>query len=218
MNKKIVLIIASILILGGAFFWGAKSYKAQQNEKLAFIAENNFSAFVKPHSPRYGKSEAKVYLVEFFDPECESCRAFNPYVKKIISKFDGKVQLVLRYAPFHRNSVFVVKILEASKKQDKYWETLGLLFESQPYWADHHNPRPDLIWGYLPSIGVDIEKIKKDMEDSMIGSIIEADIKDGKDLGVNGTPTFFVNGKILNEFSEQGLENAVAEAVKKNYE
>src|SRR5690606_2620613 len=118
------------------------------------------------------------YLVEFLDPECESCRAFHPLVKMLMSEFEGKIQLVIRYAPFHGNSRLVIRILEAARLQGKYWETLEVLFQYQPQWGSHHHPRPDLIWKYLPEAGVDVNRIREDMHNPEIEAMIEKEIKD----------------------------------------
>ncbi|POB14770.1 disulfide bond formation protein DsbA [Halobacteriovorax sp. DA5] len=162
-----------------------------------------------------GPDNAKVVLVEFLDPECESCRAFSPYVKEIMNKYEGKVKLVVRYAAFHKNSAYAISILEAARKQGKYWETLDLLFKSQPAWGNHHNPRPDLIWNYLTTLDLDIDKIKSDMHDPKFMEWIRQDAEDGKALGVRGTPTFFINGKPLERFSYQQLELQIREELNK---
>ena len=95
--------------------------------------------------------------MEFLDPECESCRELYPYVKQIMAKHKDRVRLVIRYAPFHPNSEFAIRILESLRLQGKYWEGLELLFEHQPEWGSHHNPKPELIWGLLPELGVDVD-------------------------------------------------------------
>ena len=104
--------------------------------------------------------------------------------------------------------------VNAAKKQNKYWEALEILFEHQPEWGNHHNPNPQVLWNYLPRLGIDIEKIKKDMEDSEIQKIIEQDTKDGLQLEVRQTPTFFVNGKPLQDFGPDYLRQAIDEALK----
>src|SRR5690606_28131327 len=120
--------------------------------------------FVREYSPRFGSENAKVILTEFLDPECESCRAFYPVVKSLLSEFGDKVQLVVRYAPFHQNSRVAIKALEAARFQGKYWESLELLFFHQPQWGDHHNPRPELIFEFLSQLGLNMEQLKSDME------------------------------------------------------
>lgn len=212
-NKKILIIVAAVVVLLGGFIGAYKFYKANEAEKYGHMADSDFRKFVPDHAPKLGPDSAKVFLVEFLDPECESCRAFYPYVKMIMNEFDGNVQLVVRYAPFHPNSKFIIKIIEASRKQGKYWETLELLFQHQPEWGSHHHPNPELVWNYLPQLGLDIDKLKKDMEDPAIEKIIEKEIADGADLGVRMTPSFFVNGKPLETFGYEPLREMVREAL-----
>lgn len=212
-NKKIISLVAVSIALIGLFIFGAKFYQNKEAERLSFIAKDNFRTFVPDHAMRKGNSEAKVYVVEFFDPECESCREFHPYMHSFMSDYDGKIQWVMRYAPFHGNSIMAVKILEAARMQNKYWEALEIMFQHQPEWGNHHHPRPELIWEYLPRLGIDIEEVKKNMDDVKIQTLITQDIHDGKSLNVRGTPTFFVNGKLVEEFGPDHLKIAIDEAI-----
>jgi protein-disulfide isomerase len=214
MKSKNYLILGTSVFLIFAFVLGGLLYKQVESNRLGFIAKKDFSTFVRDYSPFTGSPDATIYVVEFMDPECETCRAVYPDVKNFLREFDGKIKLVVRYAPFHPNSKLVIKILEASRKQDKYWETLELLFASQPEWGDHHNPNPQLIWDYLPRIGLDVDRIKQDMEDPKIAEIIEQDILDGKTLNVRQTPTFFVNGKSLPSFGMSQLRDLIASEIR----
>ena len=217
MNKKTILIIlSSIILMGGLFFTASYFYKKQTAERIGFKAKENFKTLVPDYAIRKGDPEAKVFVVEFFDPECESCRQFHPYMHSIMNDYSGKIQVVMRYAAFHGNSIFAIKILEAARKQNKYWEALEILFQHQPEWGNNHNPQPDLVWNYLPRLGIDIEKIKLEMNDPAIQKIIEQDTKDGQLLEVRGTPTFFVNEKQLERFGPDLLRQAIDEALKEN--
>lgn len=195
MKNKKWIILGVLIVTAVVFVIGARFYKEQEVQRLSFIAQENFNTFVKEHSPRKGATAPKVYIVEFLDPECESCRMFHPIVDQLVQEYPGKVQLVVRYAPFHANSKFAIKILEAARKQNRYWETLELLFKHQPEWGSHHDPRPDLIWTYLPEVGLNIDQIKMDLENPETDQMILADLQDVQTLKVRGTPTFFVNGK-----------------------
>lgn len=207
MKDKWIIVGVSAVLIAGAFWAGTYFIKS---EKAQTVAKQESAVFVRPHSPRMGVENAKVVVVEFFDPECESCRAVYPAVKEILKEFEGKTQLVLRYAPFHQNSLFAIKILEAARKQNRYWETLEVLFQSQPEWGSHHHPQPEKIWEFLPSIsGLDVERIRQDMNDPATFDLVELDKLDGKKLGVNGTPTFFVNGKPLENLGMDQLREAI---------
>jgi protein-disulfide isomerase len=204
-----------LLILG--FIFAASYYKGEQAEKYGFMARENASLFVREHSPTLGSDDAKVYLVEFMDPACETCAAFSPFVKQIMSAYPGKIKLVLRYAPFHDGADYFVKILEAARKQGKYWETLDVLYKSQPYWASHHNPQPQRAWQFIPQAGVDPSRIQKDMNDPAIARIIEQDLADAKALNVQKTPGFFVNGIPLQTFGYQQLQDLILSEIRANY-
>lgn len=204
-NQKITVIATAILVIVG-FAAAIFFYQNAQQERYGFLAQENAETFVRDHSPTIGPKDAKVYLVEYMDPECESCRMFYPAVKKIMKDHKDKVRLVIRYVPFHRNSKFAIAILEASRKQNLYWETMEIVFKTQPAWGDHHNPQPEKLWGFLPAVpGLDIDKLKNDMKDDGIQKIIEQDMKDAQTLGVRQTPTFFVNGQKLQQFGYEPL-------------
>ncbi len=214
---KYILVGLSCVVLVLMFFIASSYYQGQQVEKYGFMAEKNAELFVRDHSQTLGSDDAKVYLVEFMDPACETCAAFAPFIKKIMANNPGKIKLVIRYAPFHDGADTFVKILEASKKQGKYWETLDVMFKSQGAWASHHNYQPERLWEFLPMAGVDIEQIKKDMNDPAIAKIIEQDMADVKALNVQKTPGYFVNGKPLQVFGYKQLLQLIESEFKAKY-
>jgi protein-disulfide isomerase len=216
MNSQKKIIIASVVLLIGIFSGLAYLFNKNKQMQVEQAAVQNSDVFVRSHSPILGSNEAKVTVVEFMDPECESCREFYPHIKHIMRKYEGKARLVIRYVPFHQNSRFAIAILEASKLQGKYWETLELLFKTQPEWGDHHNPKPELLWNYLPEVGLNIEQLKKDMQNPEIAALIETDFNDAKTLQIRGTPSFFVNGKMVMDFGTSYLEEAIDQALLAN--
>ena len=111
----------------------------------------------------------------------------------------------------------MVKILEASRKQGRYWETLEVMYETQRYWANHHDPQPQRIWEFLPKAGLDLEKIRTDMNDPEIEKIIKQDMADAKTLNVTKTPGFFVNGRPLPSFGYNQLQEVVESEIIANY-
>lgn len=206
MNKKSLIVIGTLVALVVAFATGAWIYKINQKQKLSFLSQENSSLFIPEHAVRMGPDDAGAFLVEYMDPACESCAAMSRVVKELMKEFEGKVQLVIRYVPFHGDmAVQAIKILEAARLQDKYWETLNVVFETQPIWASHHHPNPDALWEQLSRTSINVEQLKKDMERPEIQKIIETDMRDAQTLMVRATPTFFVNGKPLEDFSPEGL-------------
>jgi protein-disulfide isomerase len=208
-NKKIVFIaIISIVVV---FIAGAYIYKQNESASYNAMLEQKASNLQKEHSIVLGKKEAKVQLVEFFDPACGTCAQFHPYVKKIMKENEDDIKLVLRYAPFHENSDFAVRVLEASRKQDKFMDTLEFMFATQKYWIEHHVVNPKMLWRILPKAGLDMEKLSADIEkDSQkVTDIINQDLSDAKELGATKTPSYFVNGKPLETFGLDNLMNLI---------
>ena len=215
--KTHIIFGLTVLVLIIVFMFGSSYYKGKQAEKFGFMAQENASTFVRDHSQTLGSDDAKVYLVEFMDPACETCAAFSSFVKQMIATNPGKIKLVLRYAPFHDGADYFVKILEAAKKQGRYWETLNVMYKSQPYWASHSNPQPQRIWQFLPQAGVNVEQIRRDMNDPAIAKLIEQDLADAKTLNVRKTPGFFVNGRPLQTFGSKQLLQLVQSEIRANY-
>ena len=184
-----------------------------QNEHAA----DNNAVLIKDYSVRAGNPAAKVTLVEFMDPACGTCAKFFPFVEKLMEQYSGKLKLVVRYLPFHQGSDQMVAILEAARKQDKFWEVLELMFATQPQWTRNHIAQPDVFLGFVEQTGVNVIRLRQDMKDPATLKIIQQDLADGDVLGADKTPTFFVNGKALPSFGYNQLQKLVDEEISANY-
>jgi protein-disulfide isomerase len=169
------------------------------------------------HSPSLGDANARVHIVEFLDPACETCRDFHPFVKRLMDSNPGRIHLSIRYAPFHKGSEDIVRLLEAAKKQGKFWQALEALFEAQPRWAADHVARLDLAWPAVQGLGLDLERVKRDMAAPELTHVIRQDIEDAVKLNVTKTPEFFVNGRPMPSFGYEELETLVREALGEAY-
>ncbi len=218
--KKPTIVIASAIVVALAFGGGAYYYKTQQAQEISKLAGAEESVFIRAASPSLGVESAKVQIVEFFDPACESCRMMYPYVKSLMRTHDGKLRLTLRYATFHKGSDYVVKVLEAARMQgqDIYWKSLEAVLANQPIWADHSEPQPQRIWDFLGNTGLDLQKAKQDMNSPGIEALLKQDAKDLTTLKVNKTPSFFVNGKPLTEFGPNPLRSLVENEIRTAYQ
>lgn len=165
-----------------------------------------------PDSPTKGPAEAPVTLVEFLDPECESCRAAYPLVEQLLSEYEGRIRYVVRYVPLHTNSALAAAALEEAGRQGRYWEMLEILFERQPDWGDQSSPQTDAFLAYGAEIGLDVNRLKTALENPDL-SKVERDRADATALGIRGTPTFFVNGTQLDNLSEEGLRTMIEAAL-----
>lgn len=215
--KKQTIVIVSVIAMAAVFALGVRWYQADRAEQVSTVAEESSSVLVPDYAMTYGPEDARVEIVEFFDPACETCAVFYPHVKELLATHPGQVRLVMRYAPFHPGSEGVVKILEASRRQGKYWDVLELMFASQRHWASHHNPRPELLWEFLAQTDVDVEQLRTDAGDFTLDAIVQKDLADAATLGIRKTPGFLVNGRPLPSFGLEQLQRLVAEEVAANY-
>ncbi len=212
MKQKTLFIIAAVVLLV-AFAGGTLVYKNQKSEQAAQSAASNGSALIRMHSPTLGNADAPVVIVEFFDPACETCRSFYPLVKQIMAANPDKIRLVLRYAPFHTGSDKVVAILEAARKQGKFWPALEAVLGSQADWAPHHTAEVALVWKHLNGLGLDMEQLQVDVTSPAIADIIAQDLADTRTLKVTMTPAFFVNRTPLLDFGYEPLKRLVDNAL-----
>ena len=209
MNRRYV-VFGTVAVALAAFAGAAAYYPST----IAPDAPEEESNLLRSHSPVIGPPDAPVTIVEFFDPSCESCRAFYPIVKQIMAAFPEKTRLVIRYAPLHQGSDEAVGILEAARVQGKFEPVLEKLLLEQPNWAVHGAPDLEAAWRFAGEAGLDVAKARSDAKAPAVVALLNQDIADMKAINLRGTPTFFVNGKPLTEFGPQQLYDLVAAEVK----
>ena len=227
MKKEFLVLGAIFLLVILAAVLGAKYYRSsvQSERKPTNTATATAPAgqLIRPDSASMGPADAKVTVVEFYDPECETCAQFGPIVKQILKENEGRMRLVARYLPFHPNSMTAANFTEAAAEQGKYWEAQELLFKKQPEWGAKHGAPPDpsappinvLFDKYAKELGLDMDKASRSINERRFDSKIQQDMSDAKGLGARMTPTFFVNGRQLASFGEAQLRALIDEEMKK---
>jgi protein-disulfide isomerase len=188
-----------------------------RSEQAPPAAASESAALQSAHSPTLGDASAKVHVVEFLDPACETCAAFFPIVQQLMEENPGRIRLSTRHVALHEGSELPVRILEASRAQGKYWETLHQLFATQSQWAVNHTVRPELVQQAIAGLGLDMAKLEADMNSAEVTQRIERDLADAKALRVTATPEYFVNGKPMPSFGEQQLRDLISEALQQAY-
>jgi protein-disulfide isomerase len=216
MKRKVVFGISALALVAG-FLIASSLYKSQSAKNLGFMAQESGSTFIREHSPMRGDAAAKVYVVKFTDPACETCAIFSDFVKQAMAAYPGKIRLVIRYAPFHEGASDVVRILVAAQKRDKFWETLDILYASQEQWTQHHQVMVDRVWPLLARAGLDVSAIRAEVNDPEINRIIEQDLSDARTLDVRKTPGLFVNGKPLDPFGAREFKQLIDSELRANY-
>ena len=217
MNQKTIFaLVGGILVL--AFLVASMIYRNHQAGVQGSVVNQNQSIVERQNAAIKGPADARVTIVEFLDPACETCRDFFPMVTNLIKKYPGKVRVMVRYAPLHAGSDQVVKMLEAAHLQGKFWPALEMLFNTQNRWTANHTSQPMRALNILNSLdNIDQQKLAADMNSEKVNLVVQQDINDGKSLGVRATPEFFVNGKPLPSFGFEQLSRLVDEAVSKAY-
>lgn len=214
---KKALFIASGIVLLLVFMAATLYYKAEKGEQAGQLAQSNASSLSREHAPSKGDPAARVSIVEFLDPACETCRRFYPFVKDLMAANPGKIRLALRYTPFHENSEQAVALLIAADRQGKHWQALEVLLENQDDWVAHHVVQPDRIWRHIEGLGLDMDRLRADIAAPETARRIALDMDDARALEVTKTPSFFVNGKPLAQFGYEELKTLVDEAVADAY-
>ncbi len=194
-------------------------YKSEQAASTTGSGDGSSSAaaLASEHSPSLGEATAKVHIVEFLDPACETCAAFFPIAKQLMAEHPGQIRLSTRHVALHEGSAVPIRVLEASRAQDKYWETLEGLFATQPQWAVHHKVDADLVMQLVAGLGLDMQRLQADMASPAVTERVERDRADARALKVTATPEYFVNGKPMPSFGEQQLRDLVAGALSDSY-
>lgn len=157
-----------------------------------------------------GPKDAKVVMVEYADFQCPGCGAAYPTLKKLQDQYKDKMLFVYRFFPLeqiHRNAIASAMAAYASSKQGKFWEMHDQLFANQQKWAEESNPTP-LFDSYARAIGLDMDKYHKDLQDPATEKFVKDSEQKAGDIGVNSTPTIFINGKQITGFNPlSGYDN-----------
>ncbi len=216
MNQKTMFaFVGAILVL--AFLMATLIYRNHQASSQTGSTGQFQAIAERAGAPTKGPDDARVTIVEFFDPACETCRDFLPMVTSLMNKYPGKVRVVMRYAPLHPGSDQVVKMLEAAHLQGKFWPALELLFSTQNRWTANHTSQPMRAMAILNSLDIDQDRLASDMNSDRVNQVVIKDIQDAQAMGVRATPEFFVNGHPLPSWGFEQLSQLVDKTVEELY-
>lgn len=204
-----LIAVLALLAIGGWWYFSNPQSQGQPTTTV------DRTALIRAHSPSEGRADAPVVIVEFFDPACGTCRDFYPKVKQLMADNPNRIRLVMRYTPFHKGSDKVVALLEAARRQGKFWPALEALFKGQDDWASNHTAKVELTWKYLNGIGLNMEQLAFDMTAPDLQQAVAQDLNDANTLGVSQTPEYFVNGRPLPSFGFDQLRQLVGEELTK---
>jgi protein-disulfide isomerase len=170
---------------------------------------------VGPNEHTTGSSHARLFLLEYGDFECPSCKVAAPAVKLLLERHAGHLRVIFRHFPLeeaHPHALLAAEAAEIAGAQGKFWEMHDMLFERQA----HLKPK-DLVH-YAELLGLDMVRYHAEMDDHIHLQKVREDIEGGRRSHIRATPTFFLNGVIQDiSFGMKVLHDAVAAAVTRNY-
>jgi protein-disulfide isomerase len=203
-NPWVVIAVIIVVLLGGAvIFSGAKT----QVDNEGIVVASHIK----------GNPDATVTLVEYSDLECPACAAFQPVLNELLSQYENQIRFEYKHfpLPMHTYAMQAAVAAEAAGQQGKFYEFHDMVFENQDEWAKAATPNVIFI-KYASDLGLDVELFKKQINSSLLRDKIKQDLKDGHELSVTGTPTFFLDGKKMEFNTYQAFIEQVAHAVDPN--
>ncbi len=161
-----------------------------------------------------GNPDAPVTLVEYSDFQCPACAAFQPVLADVMNQFGNDIKFEYKHfpLPMHPLALPAARAVEAAGQQGKFYEFHDMLFEEQKTWTKSPNPNA-LFVQYAEELGLDVKKFRQHMDASLLSDKIKADKKAGEDLGITGTPTFYLNGEKMTINSYEEFYQQIASAI-----
>ncbi len=143
-----------------------------------------------------GNPNANVTVVEYSDAQCPTCAYFNPLITRMLEDYGDEVYFAYRHFPLsiHSNSQTSARAAEAAGKQGQFFEMLNVLFAKQNEWGILPNPQEAFV-SYATSLGLNVDQFTTDYNSAEVKDLVKADLISAERAGLQGTPTFFVNGQ-----------------------
>lgn len=145
-------------------------------------------------------NEAVITITEYSDYQCPACAYFHPIVEKLKEKYGDQIELELKYFPLnsHQYAALAARAAQAAKNQGKFKEMHNLLFENQKRWSSSRNPTSVFV-EFARKLNLDIEQFKNELNSAETQKIVMEERQEGRQKGVNSTPTFFIDGEQLSD-------------------
>jgi protein-disulfide isomerase len=187
-----VAIFSVLILVVGMFFINKTTSSPTINKELTkkILSVKN-DDWIK------GQPNSTITVVEYLDCECEACRVYYPITKQLKEEYKDKISFVVRYFPLpgHKNSMASAMAAETAGKQGKFWEMHDILYDNQKIWGEKQVADPTIFLEFAKQIGLDMEKYKNDIGTQEIKDRIYRDKSEATSLGIQGTPTFYINGE-----------------------
>lgn len=212
MSKGVRLSLALVgiaaLVIVALFAFSSRDSGDQDATQDTGLSQEPFNPeLVRADSPVLSEGTEAVF-VEFLDFECEACLAVYPAIEDLREEYGDRISFVVRHMPLHGNSMNAALAAEAAAEQGMFEEMYQRLFESSEEWSHQQASMQETFFGYAAELGLDMEQFEADFNSDYLSQRIDQSVQDGLALGVQGTPTFFLDGEMLNPQSLEDLEAA----------
>lgn len=186
----------------------------RNNNMLQIIQLEEVYEFDTSYLAFKGAAEAPVTIVVFSDYQCPYCSRLAKTLQEVLDKYPEDAKLVFKNYPLsiHKSAKEAALAALAAKKQEKFWEVHDLLFEN------YKTLSSEKIEEIAQEAGLDPEKFAEDMKAPELEKLIDKDVKEARTAGVRGTPTVFINGKIVKKKSLRGFEEMIENELSKREE
>ncbi len=203
-------VIAGVMLMVVGVVWIATPPGDVAGRPDASLTEISQDEWIK------GNPNAPVTLVEYSDFQCPTCGTYYPLLKELNAEFKDQLRIVYRHYPLdsHAHAEIAAQAAEAAGKQGQFWRMHDLIFNQQKDWSERVGSARSIFIGYAQEIGLDMARFEADLDSKEVRQAVEADRRSGDRLGVDGTPTFFLNGvKIQNPRGYNPFKNMIEKAI-----
>lgn len=211
-----ILIVVAIVLIGGFIVKALISPDSSQTGSTGTKELTQSEKDALKTGGTAGNPNSKVVVTEFGDYQCPACGQWHPFVKdEIIAKYQDRIWFVFKNFPLtkpHPNAQSSAQAVEAAALQGKFWEMHNLMYENQDQWTTQKDPSSKYE-EFARQIGLNIDQWKKDKDSSKVKDLIKADVALGEKLDLPGTPSFLVNGVVIQTKSEADLVTAIEQAL-----
>lgn len=209
--------IIGIGLITLAIFVGAVLFLSNGSQAAQVAPAADADVLYRNNKHKITAKGAKVTIVEFADFQCPACGNTYPEIKKILKAYEGKITYVYRHFPLpqHGNAILAAKAAEAAGEQGKFWQMHDKLYENQAVWSERRDAETIFVT-YAKGLNLDTAKFTEALQSHRFDKTIQADKEDGITIGVNATPTIYINGKkMLTYHSYENIAAAINDAMKK---
>lgn len=216
--RRIVLAVIGVVLVAAWAYAATQLTRPQEAAVTTPTPSTTTSAdlTVREDSRRLNDvPDAKVTFVEFLDFECEACGAAFPAIEELRRTYGNRVNFVIRYFPIqsHFNALRAARAVEAAAQQGQLEAMYTKMYQAQTEWAEQQVPKDDVFRAYAQELGLDMTAWDAAYNAPATTDRIQSDVQDGLSMGVQGTPTFFLNGKLIEPQSFGELQTLIQQAL-----